>query len=158
MAFQIVINLIVATLWMFLSESYTGPSFITGYLFGALLLWLLRRYLPGRFYLRRVISILNLLFLFIKELVLSNIEMIKYIYTPSLDNEPGIFELPLDVTTDWEINMLANFISLTPGTLTIAVSDDNTKLFVHAMNIENVEDEIQSIKGSFEKAIMEVTR
>ncbi|GAB3050582.1 Na+/H+ antiporter subunit E [Virgibacillus ainsalahensis] len=158
MAFQIVINLIISVMWMFLSESYTVPSFITGFILGVLLLFLLRKFIPGTFYLTRAFSIIKLILLFIKELIGSNIEMVKYIYTPKLDVEPGIFELPLDVTTDWEINLLANFISLTPGTLTVAVSEDNTKLYIHAMHIENEEDEIRSIKDSFEKAIMEVTR
>ncbi|MBY7143312.1 Na+/H+ antiporter subunit E [Virgibacillus sp. NKC19-3] len=158
MAFQIVINLIIAVMWMFLSESYTGVSFITGYLLGILLLFLLRRFIPGNFYMHRFFKIIKLVLIFTKELVLSNVEMVKYIYTPEPDVEPGIFELPLDLTSNWEINLLANFISLTPGTLTIAVSEDNSKLYIHAMNIENIDEEIRSIKNTFEKAIMEVTR
>lgn len=158
MAFQIVINLIIAVMWMFLSESYTGVSFITGYLLGILLLFLLRRFIPGNFYLRRFYKIIRLTLIFTKELIVSNVVMIKYIYSPKPYVEPGIFELPLDVKSNWEITLLSSFISLTPGTLTIAVSDDNTKLYIHAMNIENVDDEISSIKDTFEKAIMEVTR
>ncbi|WP_373892879.1 Na+/H+ antiporter subunit E [Virgibacillus natechei] len=158
MAFQIVINLIIAVMWMFLSESYTGVSFITGYLLGILLLFLLRRFIPGNFYLRHFYKIIRLILIFTRELILSNVEMIKYIYAPNPDVEPGIFELPLDVQSNWEITLLANFISLTPGTLTIAVSEDSAKLYIHAMNIENVDDEINSIKDTFEKAIMEVTR
>ncbi|MFD1850204.1 Na+/H+ antiporter subunit E [Oceanobacillus bengalensis] len=158
MAFQIVINLIIAIMWMFLGESYTTPSFIAGYLFGILILYLLRRLIPGKFYFSRVISIIKLVLLFIKELVLSNIAMIKYIYSPKQIAEPGVFALPLDVKSDWEITLLTSLISLTPGTLSVALSDDNSKLFIHAMNIDDVNESIYDIKNSFEKAIMEVTR
>lgn len=158
MAFQIVVNLIIAIMWMFLSESYTAPSFITGYLLGILLLFLLRRFVPGRFYLTRFISIMTLVLLFIRELVLSNVQMIKFVYGKKELAEPGIFALPLDVKSNWEITLLANLISLTPGTLSVAVSDDNKELFIHAMNIDTVENEINAIKKTFEKAIMEVTR
>ncbi|WP_100011896.1 Na+/H+ antiporter subunit E [Lentibacillus sediminis] len=158
MAFQIVVNLIIAVMWTFLSESYTASSFITGYLLGVLLLFLLRRFVPGKFYLKRFISILSLILLFLKELVLSNLEMVKYIYGKKDKAEPGIFSLPLDVKSSWEITLLANFITLTPGTLSVAVSKDSSELFVHAMNIDTVEDEIRAIKDTFEKAIMEVTR
>lgn len=158
MPFQIVINLIIAIMWMFLSESYTFPTFLTGYIFGILLLYLLRKFIPGEFYFKRVISIVKLVLLFIKELVLSNISMIKYIYSPKNSAEPGIFEIPLDVNKEWEIAILTSLISLTPGTLSVALSDDNKKLFVHAMNIDDVDDSINDIKNSFEKAIMEVTR
>ncbi|MFC4022718.1 Na+/H+ antiporter subunit E [Oceanobacillus longus] len=158
MAFQIVINLIIAVMWMFLSESYTMASFITGFLFGVLLLLLLRRFLPGGFYLTRVLKAIKLILVFLREMVMSNIEMIKYIYSPRPIREPGIFEYPLELKTDWEITILSSLISLTPGTLSIAISEDKSKLYIHAMNIENVDDEIRSIKETFEKGIMEVTR
>lgn len=158
MAFQIVINLIIAFMWMFLSESYSASSFIGGYLLGILLLLLLNRFIPDTFYLKRVFKIISLILLFIKELIFSNIDIVKLVYTPKLDVEPGIFQLPIELKSNWEITMLANLISLTPGTLSVAVSSDNTHLYIHAMNIDTVEESISSIKDTFEKAIMEVTR
>ncbi|MBU5265847.1 Na+/H+ antiporter subunit E [Virgibacillus proomii] len=158
MAFQIVINLIIAFMWMFLKESYSVPSFISGYILGIVLLLILRRFIPDTFYLKRVIKIINLILLFIKELVSSNIEIVKLVYTPKPDIEPGIFALPTELKSNWEITLLANLITLTPGTLSVAVSRDNTKLFVHAMNINDSNESIRSIKNTFEKAIMEVTQ
>ncbi|AVQ99443.1 Na+/H+ antiporter subunit E [Oceanobacillus sp. M65] len=158
MAFQIVINLIIAFLWMFLSESYSAPSFIAGYLLGILLLFLLRRFVPDTFYLRRIYKIGALLLLFIKELLSSNWEIVKLVYKPKQDFEPGIFALPIDVKSNWEITLLANLISLTPGTLSVAISRDNTKIFIHAMHIQDSEEAISSIKNTFEKAILEVSR
>ncbi|WP_121639710.1 Na+/H+ antiporter subunit E [Virgibacillus sp. Bac330] len=158
MAFQIVINLIIAFMWMFLSESYSVPSFIAGYLLGILLLFLLRRFIPDTFYFRRVVKIVSLIFLFIKELLSSNIEIVKLVYSPKPNFEPAIFELPTELKSNWEITLLANLISLTPGTLSVAVSRDNTKLFIHGMDIADNNVAISSIKNTFEKAIMEVTR
>jgi multicomponent Na+:H+ antiporter subunit E len=158
MAIQIVINLIIAFMWMFLKESYSVPSFISGYILGIVLLLVLRRFIPDTFYLKRVMKIINLILLFIKELVSSNIEIVKLVYTPKPDIEPGIFALPTELKSNWEITLLANLITLTPGTLSVAVSRDNTKLFVHAMNINDSNESIRSIKNTFEKAIMEVTQ
>lgn len=158
MAFQIVINLIIAFMWMFLSESYNLPSFIVGYLWGVLLLLLMNRFIPGTFYMNRVVKIIQLILLFIKELIKSNFDIVKLVYIPKINVEPGIFKLPIDVKSDWEITLLTSLISLTPGTLTVAVSEDNSTLFIHAMHIESVEESIKNIKDSFEKAIMEVTR
>lgn len=158
MAFQIFINIIIAIMWMFLSESYTAPSFIAGYIFGILFIFLLRRFIPGEFYFKRVLYILKFILVFIKELIMSNIDMLKYVYSRKQIAEPGIFELPLDVKSNWEITLLTSLISLTPGTLSVALSDDNEKLFVHAMDIDDVHESIESIKGTFEKLIMEVTR
>lgn len=84
--------------------------------------------------------------------------MLNLFIVKRLTFEPGIFALPIEVEKDWEITLLSNLITLTPGTLTVAVSEDNTKLFIHAMHIDDIEDSINDIKNTFEKAIMEVTK
>lgn len=158
MTFQIVVNMIIALIWMFLSESYTLITFLFGYIIGILLLTLLHRFLPGKFYIKPVYKIIVLCLIFIRELILSNLEIVKFVYRKKNNFEPGIFALPIEVEKNWEITLLANLITLTPGTLTVAVSEDNTKLFIHAMHIDDIEDSINDIKNTFEKAIMEVTK
>ncbi|MGM8213787.1 Na+/H+ antiporter subunit E [Virgibacillus sp. W0430] len=158
MAFQIVINLIISFMWMFLSESYTFPSFIFGYLLGLVLILVLDRFLPSSFYLKRVFKIVKLVFIFFRELVLSNIDIVRLVYKRKPNIEPGIFAMPTELKSDWEITLLANLITLTPGTLSVAIADDNSVIFIHAMHIDEVDAAIYDIKNTFEKAIMEVTR
>ncbi|MFJ5763092.1 Na+/H+ antiporter subunit E [Neobacillus sp. NPDC093182] len=158
MAFQILLNVVLAFLWMFIKVSYDPISFIKGYLFGLLVIFVLRRYFHSRFYLFRLWSFIKLIFIFIKELILSNIAIVKIVLKPRLDMRPAIFAMDTVLTKDWQITLLSSLITLTPGTLVIDVSDDNKTLFIHAMNIGEVEDEINSIKKSFEKAILEVSR
>lgn len=159
MPFQITINLIIAFMWMLLTESYSGSSFIIGYIIGILMLLVLDRLVPGRFYGIRALKIIQLILLFIKELIISNLDIVKLVYKPKLDDiEPGIFAMRTELKSAWEITLLANLITLTPGTLSIAVSEDNQTIYIHAMDIDDIEASIQSIKNTFEKAIMEVTR
>ncbi|HLS22467.1 MAG TPA: Na+/H+ antiporter subunit E [Pseudogracilibacillus sp.] len=158
MAFQIVVNLFISFMWMFLSEAYTFQSFLFGYLIGAALLFMLNRFFPSRFYLYPIYRIIVLALIFIRELILSNISIVKLVYSRKPDFEPGIFEMPIEVTKNWEITLLANLITLTPGTLTVAISDDRKRFFIHAMDIDDKEESIHEIKNTFEKAIMEVTR
>lgn len=158
MAFQIVVNLFISFMWMFLSEDYSFQSFLFGYIIGALLLFLLNRFFQDRFYLQPMYKALVLIAIFIRELILSNLSIVKLVYSRNLDFEPGIFEMPIEVTKDWEITLLANLITLTPGTLTVAISDDRKRFFIHAMDIDDKEESIYEIKNTFEKAIMEVTK
>ncbi|MCP8616941.1 Na+/H+ antiporter subunit E [Salirhabdus salicampi] len=158
MPLQIVYNMIIAIMWMFLTETYTFQALVTGYLIGILLLFLLQRFIPDTFYFRRVIKVFQLILLFIKELTLSNFSIVKLVYKPKLNIEPGIFALPTELKSNWEITLLANLITLTPGTLSVAVSDDQSVIYIHAIDIPDVEKEISSIKETFERAIMEVTR
>ncbi|WP_318508627.1 Na+/H+ antiporter subunit E [Bacillus sp. T3] len=158
MSFQILLNVVLAFLWMFIKVAYDPVSFMKGYLFGLLVIFVLRRFFNSRFYLFRVWSFIKLTFIFLKELVLSNIAITKIVMKPKVHLRPGIFALQTDLTKDWEITLLSSLITLTPGTLVIDVSDDNKTLFVHAMDMGEVEDEINSIKNSFEQAILEVSR
>lgn len=157
MTFQMIINGIIAFMWMFLTESYTFSSFIIGFIIGAVLLLVLNRLFPGTYYVYRLYKIGVLLLIFIRELILSNLSIIKMVYSPKLDVEPGIFAYPTDLKKAWQITLLANLITLTPGTLTVAISDDQTQLFIHAMHIDSTADSINDIKNTFEKAIMEVS-
>ncbi|MGP4041778.1 Na+/H+ antiporter subunit E [Gracilibacillus sp. D59] len=158
MSLQIILNLVIAIMWMFLGESYVFSSFLAGYIVGALLLFMLRRFIPDAFYLDRVWKMIKLVLLFLKELIISNIDILKWVYKPKQDYKPGIFALPTELKSNWEITMLTSLISLTPGTLSVAVSEHNNIIYIHAMDIDNNEIAIEAIKTTFEKAIMEVTR
>jgi multicomponent Na+:H+ antiporter subunit E len=158
MALQILLNIFIAFTWMFLGNNYAFPSFFGGYLIGLFMIFMMRRFFPRRFYLINVYAAFKLLVLFIKELILSNIAILKVILRPKLDISPGIFALPTELTKDWEITLLANLITLTPGTLVIDISDDNKLLYIHAMDVKDVDTAIHDIKNTFEKAIMEVGR
>ncbi|KZE68460.1 cation:proton antiporter [Fictibacillus phosphorivorans] len=158
MTFQLILNLLIGVIWMFLSESYSFASFLVGFVIGAALLFLLNRFIPDSYYFKYVKAIAFLIFLFIKELILSNIEVLKWIYKPRLDFQPGILALPIDVKKNWEITLLANLITLTPGTLSVDVSKDQRFIYIHALDLPDVNETIVSIKDSFEKAIREVTR
>lgn len=158
MAFQFLLNNIIAALWMFLTETYNFSSFLVGFIIGFCLLFIMRRFIPDAFYLEKVAAIVKLVFLFIKELILANLDVLKLVYKPKLTMQPGIFALPTELRTNAEITLLANLITLTPGTLSVAVSDDNTKIYIHTVDVPDVEGSIKAIKDTFEKAIKEVTR
>jgi multicomponent Na+:H+ antiporter subunit E len=158
MTFQLILNLLIGVIWMFLSESYSFASFLVGFVIGALLLFLLNRFIPDSYYFKHVKAIGYLIFLFIKELMLANIEVLKWVYKPKLNFEPGIIALPIDVKKNWEITLLANLITLTPGTLSVDVSRDQRFIYIHAIDLPDVNETIVGIKDTFEKAIREVTR
>ena len=139
MAFQILLNFILGFIWMFLSNDYSSLAFAKGYFFGILILFVLRRFFQHRFYFYNVIAIIRLLYIFLVELVKSNLSVLKVILSPKLNLRPGIFALETELEKEWEITILSNLITLTPGTLVLEVSEDNKTLYIHAMDIDDVE-------------------
>lgn len=101
---------------------------------------------------------IGFIFFFLYELVKANIQVAYDVITPKFYMTPGIVEVPLDAKSDMEITLLANLISLTPGTLSLDVSSDRKVLFVHSMYLSNKEDFIYSIKNGFERKLLEILR
>jgi len=158
MAFQIMLNFFIALLWMFLTISFNASTFIVGFLLGALMLWITKGFFPGRFYMNRVWAVIKLISLFLKELVMANIQVLFLIIQPKMPIKPAIFALPTVLEKDWEITLLSNLITLTPGTLVIDISPDSKTLYIHALHYDDADEAIDSIKNTFEKAIQEVSR
>lgn len=157
MTFQVVLNIVIAIMWAVLWNSYTGVDFLLGYIVGIFILFVLRRFLHFDFYMRRVFAAFKLIALFIKELIMSNIDVVKVLLSPKFDIEPGIIEVPTQLKSDWELTLLASLISLTPGTLSMDFSEDKKSIFVHSIHVPDKEEMIREIHDTFEKAIMEVT-
>lgn len=158
MAFQILLNIGLAIIWMLLRNEFSPIEFFIGYVVGIALLFVLRRFLTFDFYFRRVIAIFKLIILFLWELILANIDVIKIVLSPKLDIQPGIIAVPTKLKTDWEVTLLASLISLTPGTLSMYFSEDGRTLYVHSIHVPDKEAMIKQIHNTFERAIMEVTQ
>jgi multicomponent Na+:H+ antiporter subunit E len=73
---------------------------------------------------------------FAKELVVSNLVVLRDNLTPGQDSTPGIARYVTRCRSDYENTLLASLITLTPGTLTLgtaAEGDGERVLYVHAM-------------------------
>ncbi|MEK9199222.1 Na+/H+ antiporter subunit E [Ureibacillus sp. 179-F W5.1 NHS] len=158
MSFQILLNLFLAFLWMFLSSNYSLSRFIIGYLLGLLVIIALRKFFKTNLYIDRVWAVIKLIVLFIKELILANVSVLTLVIKPKLALKPAIFKYNTQLTEDWEITLLSSLITLTPGTVVVHVSDDSKSLFIHVIDSNDIDETIDSIKYSFEKAILEVSR
>ncbi|EAD4561919.1 Na+/H+ antiporter subunit E [Listeria monocytogenes] len=156
MAFQLILNIILACLWMFLESSFSFATFIIGFIIGIFLLFFMRRFLGSRFYLFRLFVLVKLVFRFLHDLIVSTVHVSRIVLKKDMNIRPGIFRYDTTLETDWEVTMLALLITLTPGTLSIDISDDYKAIYVHSLHVPNIEEEIATIRKSYEGAIMEV--
>ncbi|MCJ9674669.1 Na+/H+ antiporter subunit E [Neorhizobium sp. BETTINA12A] len=153
-----ILSLVFAVVWVTVTGSATLQNLIFGFVLSTLALWIVRDEMGARGYWRRLGRILSLLALFLKELALSAWKVAVLVMSPRMDLKPGIFAFPLTVTRDFEITLLANLITLTPGTLSVDVSEDRKTLFVHAIDCSDVEATKRDIANGFERKIMEAFR
>ena len=161
MALQFLINILVGVVWMFFSGNYNSEYFAVGFFWGMVLLFIFRKtfaknILGDQLYYIYVYKWIKLILMFLFELLKADINVLKLMFKKDLDVNPVIFEYPLEVTKNWQITLLANMITLTPGTLTVNVGHDNKTLHIHCLDTNDIPGEIEGIKNSFEKAILEV--
>lgn len=149
------LNLILALIWTAVQGTFTLSNFVFGFVLGYVVLRILRPLLGEAGYDARLRHQINLVGFFFKELVLSSIRVATEVLTPGYRMRAGILAVPLDVHSNLGITLFANLISLTPGTLSIDVSDDRDTLYIHVMYIDRgVEEDVRHLKATLERRIM----
>jgi multicomponent Na+:H+ antiporter subunit E len=152
------VNILLALVWTAVTGTFTLGNIIFGFLLGAIALYLIREQVGSLGYFRRGIKVASLASLFVTELVLSSVRVARLVLSPQMEMKPGIFSYPLTVDRDFEITLLANLITLTPGTLSVDVSEDRKTLYVHAIDCSDVDAIRRDIADGFERRIMEAFR
>lgn len=150
--------ILLALLWAAMTGTFSGLNLLLGAAFGGLALFLLRGAIAPPRVMRKLVLAISLAGLFLYELAASAIRVAVVVLTPDLKSalRPAIIAFPLSVKSDLEITMLANLITLTPGTLSVDVSEDRSVLYVHVLALSTREALIADIAGGFERKIREL--
>lgn len=147
--------------WMALTGDFSAGNFLVGILISSLALWMSHPAGEGAplvYYLRRAWRWFRFVLFFIGELTMASLRLTWDILTPRHRMRPAILAIPLDIASDEEITTLANLITLTPGTLSLDVSDDRRVLYIHAMYVEDAEQFKRDVKQRLERRVKELFR
>ncbi|MGM0635717.1 MAG: Na+/H+ antiporter subunit E [Bacteroidota bacterium] len=151
-------NILLTIIWVFLTGSYEVANFMFGFVVNFMILWIISSKDGNTKYFRYVPKIISFFFFFLWEVIKANIQVAYEVVTPQHTMKPGIVSVPLDAKTDIEITLLANLITLTPGTLSLDVSDDKEVLYIHTMYVTDKQAFIDDIKNGFERRLLEILR
>jgi multicomponent Na+:H+ antiporter subunit E len=152
------VNVLLALTWAAITGRYTLDNLALGFALGIFALYLIRGQVGSIGYFTRARKVISLTLLFLYELVMSALKVAIVVLKPKMNVKPGIFAYELKVDRDFEITLLANMITLTPGTLSVDVSDDKRFLFVHAIDCSDPDANRRDIADGFERKILEAFR
>jgi len=156
---RFLLNNLLTFVWVALTGTFTFLNFAFGFVLSFVALWLINRNNgEEEKYFKLVPRTISFVFFFLYELIKANVQVAYDVITPKFYMTPGIVRVPLDAKSDLEITLLANLISLTPGTLSLDVSEDRKVLYVHSMYIADKDLFIQNIKNGFERRLLELLR
>jgi len=145
--------ILLALAWAALWRDFSMANLVIGYGIGYAVLVVLGRggIRPSTLFFRTVHAI-GLAGFFAWELVIANLRVAADVVSGSRI-EPAVVAIPLDVTSDGEILLLSMLINITPGSVTIDLSDDRRTLYVHVMHMRSAEETRREIKGGFERRV-----
>lgn len=151
---------LLALLWCFLSGAVTVANFIMGMLVAAVTVLLLRPLVPWHPSLARVFqrlpAFLRYVPHFLYELIKANVQVVYLALHPKMPIRPGIVALRTRHRSHLGTTLLANSITLTPGTLTMDVSEDGQTLYIHTLDISDPEEVREGIRRGLEDYTIEV--
>ena len=149
---------VLAVVWLLLNNSLAPGSILLGLLLG----WAIPRFTlafwPERVRIHAPARLLRFAGVFLYDVLVANLAVARLILVGPRALRPAFIIVPLDLTNDLAISVLANTICLTPGTVSARLSADRRHLLVHALDVESPEELVATIKTRFEaplKAIFE---
>lgn len=148
-------HLLLALAWVAVTGTFSLANLVLGLILAAAALYLIRERVNWPNFFLRARRIVALALLFLYELILSALRVALLVVSPKMKINPGIIAFPLTVQRDFEITLLANLITLTPGTLSVDVSDDKATLYVHCVDASDPDQTRRDIAEGFERKIIE---
>lgn len=150
------LSLLLWLTWMLLVNEWSLGHF----LLGGVLAWVLplstRYFWPSVPQMRRIDSLLKFLVVVHWDILVANVWVAWLILNSPRRLRPAFVELPIELDNDFAITVLASTISLTPGTVSADVSEDRRHLLVHALDVADPQELIDTIKRRYERPLKEM--
>jgi multicomponent Na+:H+ antiporter subunit E len=146
-------SILLALAWAALQGELTLMNLLVGYVVGYAILALLGRggVMPSTL-VSRTVSASSLMAFFAWQMLVANFRVAADVLWGNRI-EPAVVAIPLDITSDAEILLLSMLINITPGSVTIDLSDDRQTLYVHVMHMKSPDETRQEIKDGFERRV-----
>lgn len=141
--------LVLALSWCLLQGSVSLAQFILGSALAVLVLVLTRGVNGNSAALRRAWAAVDLVFFVMIDLFWSSLRVAWDVLTPGTSAKPRILCIPVEDLDEVGITVLANSLTLTPGTVTLEVSADQSRLYIHSMYAEDAERARQDVIDSY---------
>jgi len=113
---------------------------------------------PRRGFPRRVGFAVLYVFRFLWEMIKANLQVARIVLHPRCPIKPGIIKIRTELTKDTAMTILANSITLTPGTFTVDINPEARELYIHCIAVDgtDIAENTAKISGKFERILKEV--
>jgi Multisubunit Na+/H+ antiporter, MnhE subunit len=150
------LTLTLALLWLLLVNELSAGHLVLGAVLGWLIPFVTSPFWPERIRIRHLPTLLHYLGILIVDIVRGSFHVARLILRGPAHLRPAFVEVPLALRTDLAISLLANTISLTPGTVSAQLSGDRRTLIVHTLDTGDTDALVAEIKQRYESPLRKI--
>lgn len=150
------LTVMVVAFWLLMSDSFTVGEMVLGLVLGVVIPLFAARLDREFASIGTLRPVPRLVATTLWDILLSNIEVARQVLGKESNIHPGFVWIPLDIANIHGIAALTSMITLTPGTVSAALSDDRSFLLVHVLNLKDEAQLVADIKRRYEAPLMEI--
>lgn len=150
------LTVVLTVVWVVINDSAAPGVILLGLLLGLLIPVLAAPLFASKRRRIRWRPLLGLLAVFIGDLIVANIRVVRIVLAPRLRAEPQFIAVPLDLSDRFGAAVLASIVTMTPGTVSVKVAMDERRLWIHALDVDDRDAVITHIKERYERPLREL--
>ena len=151
-----ILTITLAILWLLLVNQLTAGHIVLGALLGWLIPFVTSGFWPEAIRIRHPLTLLRYLLVFFYDIVRGSFLVAWLILLGPARLRPAFVHVPVVLKTDLAISLLANTISLTPGTVSVLLSEDKRSLIVHTLDTDDADALVAEIKQRYEVPLKKI--
>jgi multicomponent K+:H+ antiporter subunit E len=151
-----ILSVMLLAIWLLLANTLSLGQVILG----AALAWAVplytARFWPDEVQLCKPLVLLRFLGVVLYDILVANLVVARLILGPTKRLRPAFIQMPLRLRSEVAISLLANTVSLTPGTVSACLSADHRTLVIHSLHITDAAAALETIRDRYETPLKEV--
>ena len=153
---SLLLNVLLALTWCAASGAVSPRNLLVGFVVGYLILSVHPEITRSRTYRKKVYHFISFVTYFLWEIAIGALDVALAVVWPFRKLEPGIVAVPLDTRSATEQTLLANAVTLTPGTMSIDLDPEGRTLYVHVIDAKDPETVRRNIKQGLEARLIQL--
>lgn len=150
-----ILSSLLLVLWLLLVNSVSPGQLLLGLVLAWMIPMITSRFWDAQARVRRPMVLVRLAGAVLKDILVANIAVAALVVGPARRIRPGFVVMPVRLRGDTGLSLLANTVTLTPGTLSAFLSADRTELVIHALQADDPDAIIANIRERYEQPLLD---
>ena len=150
------LSLMLVAIWLLLANKLSVGHLLLGAVLGWLIPLFTARFWPDQVRVRRPGLLLRLIGVVLYDIVVANLIVARLLIGPPQRIQPAFVEMRLELRNRVAVSLLANTVSLTPGTVSAHLSADRRVLIIHCLHTTDPDAVLATIRERYEAPLKEI--